>query len=188
MRSTVPQWLALTTLAVALGAAAVVSQAAEQITILYTGYGGGAGHGPPDNVVGKADDHWVSLASPIPGDWDVFRTEIYDFPARSMTGTFRFVDTLGNNSLHGRFVGGWEPYGDATHIRTFNNFVIEGGTGIFKGATGIGEDRVYTNFVAGRYVESGILKLTVAAIPEPATMLMFGVGLAGLAARRLRRA
>jgi hypothetical protein len=165
---------------VLLGSTAMVQ--AQQITILFTGYGERVG--PPGSWVGKADD-FAGLSSPIPGDWDVFRSEVYDLPTNSMSGTFSFVDTVGNNSFSGRFVGGWEFYGDMTHVRVFNNYVVQSGTGMFSGATGFGEDRVYTNFLAGRYVESGLLKVTL--VPEPSQALLLAAGLLTLSTLWRRR-
>ncbi len=168
-------------LAVALGAMAA-AEAAEPFTILYTGHGQRVG---PGHFLGKADD-WAGLASPIVGDWDVERFETYDFPNSKFWGTTTWTDTgPGGNNLTATFTGGWELVGDATHVRVYNNFVVTSGTGIFAGYKGTGEDRVYTNFVAGQYVESGMLNLV--PVPEPATVLMFAAGLAGLAARRMRR-
>lgn len=167
--------LGRTALACALAGSMAAAWAVEPITILFTGHGA---RGPtPGTWVGKADD-WAGNASPIPGDWDVFRDENqFDLAARSFSGTFTWTDTVGNNNLYGRFVGGFELLGDDSHVRVFNNYVIEGGTGIFAGATStFGEDRVYTNYVAGQYVESGLLK--VVPVPEPSQMLLLAAGLA----------
>ena len=189
--SNASRWLTRAVLAAGLCTSVGAAHALKEFTILYTG--SGTGTDQAGIVIGKAND-WVGMTSPIPGEWDVWRHEIYDFQTRSMHGEFRFTDTLGNNNLWGRFVGGWEPYfvpnatgtRDASHIRTFNNFVIEGGTGIFEGATGRGEDRVYTNFALSKYVESGILQVT--AMPEPSTTLMIFAGAMALTAWRRRQA
>jgi hypothetical protein len=74
---------------------------------------------------------------------------------------------------------------DASHVRVYNNFVVTGGTGIFAGYKGTGEDRVYTNFVDGQYVESGMLNLV--PVPEPATAALLAAGVMALALMRRRR-
>jgi hypothetical protein len=178
--------LAGAALALALaGPTAVVHvQAAEPFSILYTGHGQ-RDPGVPGKFVGKADD-WAGLSSPIPGDWDVVRFETHDLPAQTFFGTTIWTDTgPGGNNLFATFTGGWELVGDDQHVRVFNNFVITGGTGIFAGATGTGEDRVYTNFVAGQYVESGML--TITPVPEPGTALLLITGAMALTAMRRRQ-
>jgi hypothetical protein len=177
---------------VAMAAALPAAQAAEPFTILYTGSGEvvtrGIVCGPNCRQAtwnGRADD-WAGNSSPIPGHWEVFRFEELDLSTFTFTGYTTWTDTgPGGHNLEATFSGGVQVQLDASHVRVYNDFVITGGTGMFQGATGTGEDRVYTNFVAGQYVESGILNIT--PVPEPATLLMFAAGLAGLASRRLRR-
>jgi len=170
---------------IVLASGSAAAWAAEPFTILYTGHGERV-VGVPGKFVGKADD-WAGLASPIPGDWDVVRFETYNVPAQTFSGTTTWTDTgPGGNNLWGSFTGGWEFVGDGKHVRVFNNFVIEGGTGIFAGYKGTGEDRVYTNFVAGQYVESGMLNLV--PVPEPSTALMMFAGAMALTAWRRRQA
>lgn len=184
--------LAGAALALALAAPITAAQAAEPFTILFTGHGQRATQGPPCGPTcgqatwnGKADD-WAGLASPIAGDWDVFRSEVHDLAASTFTGTTTWTDTgPGGNNLFATFTGGWEPVGDGQHVRVYNDFVITGGTGIFAGYKGTGEDRVYTNFVAGQYVESGMLNLV--PVPEPATALLFTAGAMALTVMRRRQ-
>lgn len=184
--------LASAALAVALVGPIPVVQAAEPFTILFTGHGARATQGPPCGPNcgqatwnGKADD-WAGLSSPIAGDWDVFRSEVLDLAAATFSGTTTWTDTgPGGNNLSATFTGSWQLVGDGQHVRVINNFVITGGTGIFAGATGTGEDRVYTNFVAGQYVESGMLKVT--PVPEPGTALLLTAGAMALTVMRRRQ-
>jgi hypothetical protein len=177
--------LASAALALVLVAPVATVQAAEPFTILYTGHGE-RDPSVPGSFVGKADD-WAGLSSPIPGDWDVVRFETHDLPAQTFFGTTTWTDTgPGGNNLSATFTGGWELVGDGQHVRVYNNFVITGGTGIFAGYKGTGEDRVYTNFVAGQYVESGMLNLV--PVPEPSTTLMMFAGAMALTAWRRRQA
>jgi hypothetical protein len=176
--------IASASLALALAGPVTAVQAAEPFTILYTGHGQRE-QGVPGKFVGKADD-WAGLSSPIPGDWDVVRFETYNVPAQTFSGTTTWTDTgPGGNNLAATFSGGWEFVGDGKHVRVYNDFVITAGTGIFAGYKGTGEDRVYTNFVAGQYVESGMLNLV--PVPEPGTALLFSAGAMALTGLRRRQ-
>lgn len=184
--------LAGAALALALTGPSAVVQAAEPFTILYTGSGEVATRGIVCGPTcrqgtwnGRADD-WAGLSSPVPGHWDVFRFEELDLTTFTFTGYTTWTDTgPGGNNLEATFTGGVEVQLDASHVRVYNNFVITGGTGIFAGYEGTGEDRVYTDFVAGQYVESGMLNLV--PVPEPATGLLLTAGVMAVGLMRRRR-
>lgn len=185
-------WVASVAMTCALAGGGAAAQASEPFTILYTGSGEVATRGivcgpscRQGTWNGRADD-WAGLSSPIPGHWDVFRFEELDLNTFTFTGYTTWTDTgPGGNNLEATFTGGVEVQLDASHVRVYNNFVITGGTGIFAGYKGTGQDRVYTNFVDGQYVESGMLNLV--PIPEPGTALLFTAGAMALTAMRRRQ-
>ena len=106
------------------------------------------------------------------------------------TGTFTF--TLANgDKFFGTLTNVFTPPDAQGNASASISYLITGGTGIFAGATGTGTDITKVSLVTGAYTSNDTFSISApglaAPVPEPATMLLLGTGLAGLVARARRR-
>ena len=101
-------------------------------------------------------------------------------------GLFTF-DFGGGNTFFGTYVGTvtLPPVGGVAPLS--QTFTVTGGTGLFTGAsggfTGLGA-RIEANGVANIRLD---FNGTITTVPEPATLLLLGTGLAGVAAKVRKR-
>jgi hypothetical protein len=102
-----------------------------------------------------------------------------------------FTINFGNgDKLISTFTGSVFPVAANGTARYVLSYTITGGMGIFKGATGSGAEELLHNFATSAYTSKGNFNLNVpggAPIPEPATLLLLGSSLAGLAVRLRRK-
>jgi hypothetical protein len=108
-------------------------------------------------------------------------------PASFNNGLFTWTFASGS-TLTGTYTGAVTASGTPGVFGDTENYLVTGGTGLFTGATGnitgIGALTFPPNALPFANVN---LSGTVTTTPEPATMLLLGTGLAGVAARLRKR-
>jgi hypothetical protein len=114
------------------------------------------------------------------GGWTLDAPLTYNLVSQTGVGTFSF--TRGFDSLSGTFTSaGIFNGGSLTGFSLA--YAVLGGAGIFGGASGSGASTALGTGQAS-FLERGTFSINV---PEPGTLALFGLGLAGLGMRRRRK-
>ena len=107
----------------------------------------------------------------------------------ALSGTFEFTTTDLASSVTGN-VAGFSLNPDFVNSggRLLLNYTVVGGTGQFVGANGFATSQLVYDvsdpFAFDNYTETGLLTFAVAAVPEPASMLLMAGGLLAVAGLR----